>query len=205
MSLCVICRRNTTASACQPCETRLVAILTRIPGWYDALENALIPGQRVADDVRVSTSKVYAPLPLDLHVLDLRSKGGIATMLIEWEADVRRRRLDGVPEALGSHERAAKASTAYLADALPWAMTQYDKMRDLSDALEWIENTCLSALGARQKLRHIGSCPEILDDHQACGRSLRVDPTEVSITCVCGTSWPRTHWVRLATAMQAGA
>lgn len=205
MSLCVICRRSTTASACQPCEARLTGILTRVPGWYDALEHALIPGQRPYGDVRVTTSKVHPPLPVNLHVLTLRSRGGIATTLREWETDVRTQRGDGTPYGSDDCDRMVRSSVSYLVQALPWAMTQYEQMRAMADALDWIENTCLTALGVRQRRRYIGTCPEILDDHQECGRSLYVGPADMSITCACGTSWPRTQWVRLATSLRVGA
>ncbi|MGI5515308.1 hypothetical protein [Streptomyces sp. CA-106131] len=205
MSLCVICRRTTAASACQPCEARLRGILDCIPGWYDALEHDLIPSQRAADDVPVKTSKVHAPIPVNLHVLNLRSKGGIVTTLREWETDLRVQRGEGVPVFAGDLRQTLTATVGYLTGTLAWAMTQYDKMRDLAGALDWVRSTCEAATGARVKLRYIGTCPEILDDHQECGRSLRVGPDDIEITCICGTSWPRTRWVQLATAMRAGA
>lgn len=206
MSLCVICRRTTTASACQPCITRLTAILGKVTGWYAALEHVMVPGQRPASEgVRVKTSKIHPPLPVDLHILSLRSAGGIVTTLREWEMDLRSQRGESPVPATGDLRKMLSESVAYLTGTLGWAMTQYDRMRELADALEWVETTCRTATGERLKLRYIGTCPEILDDHQECGRSLRVSPDDIAIVCVCGTSWPRTRWIHLATAIKAGA
>ncbi|MEU0937643.1 hypothetical protein [Embleya sp. NPDC005971] len=188
--------------ACRRCELRLDGQLESLPGHYDALADALLPGAQ-ADSTPVSGTRT-PPLPVRLEALNLRAPGGMVTILTDWEDDWRRLYGWQPARARGRAEETLDGAVRFLRNNLGWACRQHPAIGEFAGEIGELVARCKAACGARSDAKYIGDCPGP-DDDQECGTRLYADPWMDFIRCRrCRSEWPRSEWIGLGTRMHGG-
>jgi DNA-directed RNA polymerase subunit RPC12/RpoP len=191
--------------ACRICEQRARDHLTALPGLYDQLADLLAPGSKSADSGRVSVGRA-APLPVSLHVLDMRGPGGIVAELVAieeaWRASLR---WTATPFR-GSYEQTIRGTTLFLANNATWACSSYSEVAFDLDVIRQLRTKAESAVTGERRRRVAVTCLAEYDDGTQCGAELRIDVSASVTRCrECGAEWGREDWVRLHDGMQAAA
>lgn len=202
--------------ACFLCEERASKHVAQLPVLYQHLSNALAPSSSQHNTGRVRSSR-SAPLPVNLHVLDMLGPGGIVADLqaIEdsWRCARGRRpgpRTDGsrwfATSRVKTPPHAIKDHCLFIAYNLRWACESYEPIaQDLAKIQELQQRAQGVLIGPRRRTVAV-SCPSEYDDGTVCGAELRIDITVPVTRCrSCGAGWGREHWVRWHDEMQAAA
>ena len=193
---CALCRRNTERLLCTNCWNYAVEKLQVFPKKYEELEDELLPSQGKSNE-RVGGSK-EPPLPVRLEVLHLRS-GGISKPLMAHEQNVRIEQRHTRITFRGQELNRITVTCQYLTAQAEWIYENYIDADNLAKEINEIYKRINTALGFKNELMTIGTCPTLLDDGQLCGAKLQVNPTTLTsfgdIKCkACGTVWESNKW-----------
>lgn len=202
--------------ACWPCESRANQSITELPSLYRQLSSVLAPGSRTSETGRVRASR-EAPLPVNLHVLDLIGPGGIATKLQAIEDSWRSARgrtpgprTDGVRWFATSRAKSPNFAVAehavFIGYNLRWACESYEEVAADLTVIRELHAMAQTAITGQRRRRVMVSCLAEFDDGTTCGADLGIDVAAAYSTCSeCGARWGRDDWVRLHESMQASA
>lgn len=138
MDVCLICRRDLRdyeagRYSCLICQDRGIAMLRAMPGLYDQLGDLLQPGSG-QEGGRVSGSKT-APLPCSTEILNLRSRGGLVTILASWEDAVRDELGYTAATFRGDCRQTLIGVVAFLAGNAPWIYSSFQAVDEMHDEL----------------------------------------------------------------------
>lgn len=193
---CALCHRQTERLICSNCWNYAVEKLQTFPNKYNELEKELLPSKgRVSEKVGGSKE---APLPVRLEVLHLRS-GGISKPLTKHEQAVRTGQRHARITFRGEEINRITMTCQYLTSQSEWIFKHYEEADTLAKEINSIYKQINTALGHRNELITIGTCPAILDNEQICGAKLQINPATLTsfgdIKCkVCGTVWESNKW-----------
>lgn len=218
---CTHCQRLLFADelnrfACWPCENRATQKITELPTLYKQLGGVLAPGARRSDSGRVSASR-EAPIPVNLHVLDLVGPGGIATKLQAIEDSWRSARgrsigprNDGVRWFATGRAKSPSFAVAehalFIGYNLRWACESYEEVAADLTVIRELHAMAQTAITGHRRRRVMVSCLAQFDDGTTCGADLGIDITAAYTTCnECGARWGRDDWLRLHEFTQASA
>ena len=193
---CALCRRHTETSLCANCWNYAIEKLQVFPKKYEELEDELLPS-RGRPSERVGGSK-EPPLPVRLEVLYLRSNG-ISKPLMNHEAKIRIEQRHTRITFRGQELNRITVTCQYLTAQAEWIYDNYGDVDVLAKDINDIHKRINSALGFKNELITIGTCPTVLDDGQLCGAKLQINPTTLTsfgdIKCKdCGTVWESNRW-----------
>lgn len=178
--------------ACRICQDRGVTMLRAFPALYDQLGGLLEPGSGRGDG-RVSGTR-GAPLPCSLHVLDLRARGGLVTVLADWEAAVRAEL--GWPAATfrGDLRQTLAGAVAFLVANAPWIYASFSAVADLHCELRALHGHATRMVtGEKAERRVTVQC--------GCGQPLRVTLTTPGRRCgTCGAQYGHSEVLQLPLA-----
>lgn len=225
MTACTVCsaRGIVNRFACTDCESKVghnLGSLAGPRGLYAQLAWAgpslLAPGaSRGSSDGR-SATKVDAPAPVNLRVINLLSGGGAVHVLNSWLSrwyddrgfsvpswsgpiayQVVVSPVDGKPKGRpGQLDLVVRA----LGNNLGWAVENRSDFKDFATSVRHLVRDICSTLDpSATPARHIpiGKCPTPVDGGTCC-TVLTASPASFSITCPgCFTTWNRKDWVRL--------
>ncbi|MGW2203402.1 hypothetical protein [Streptomyces sp. NPDC001774] len=185
---------------CPGCTRALAERLQRMPHLYATLEPFLAPGAS-GDTTGGRTGRSEAPLPVSVHVLDLRGPGGVVGILEDWHRTLQYDRRLSAPSAYGSIEGRIRRTSAALARNAPSLAVEWPaagpfahEIRDLEAAIETVTG------GAEQPPRgtRLGPCPAEHTDGTLCGAILRLHPGDQLVTCPwCSHTYPPGTWTQL--------
>ncbi|MEU2789073.1 hypothetical protein [Streptomyces sp. NPDC007100] len=184
--VCTICNRDLRDDewdrlACRICQDRGTAMLRELPGLYDQLGGLLEPGSGRGDG-RVSGTR-GAPLPCSLHVLDLRARGGLVTVLADWEAAVRDELGYEPAEFRGDLRQTLAGVVGFLVANAPWIYSSFGAAADLHREIRALHGHAQRLVTGEQAERHVTVRCE-------CGQPMRVTLTTPGRRCtVCGTQY----------------
>lgn len=206
---CPVCRRRLpeVPDVCEPCRAGLTRTLATIPSLTaDATARAAAthqPDEATANDPvsqalpagpvpptvynsRTSGGPVEAPAPIDLDYIDI---GPAANPLTDW---AHRWHQPGDPP---THD-----VIGWLAAHLDRACDHHgDQVAEFAHDLRRYAAQLRRAAHDNRQL--IGHCPT-----EDCGTELYAGPADKATTCtVCGTGWPRRHWLWLADTLRTAA
>lgn len=189
---------------CFVCEDRAAKHLTALPELYGQLASLLAPGA-TPSGARVSASKT-APLPVSLHVLDLRGPGGIVTKLQAIEDSWRTELRWTVATFRGSAEQTLAKVIPFLVNNLPWACDKYESVSEDLDIISQLHSQAKSSISGERKTLVPVSCRYLYDDGTECGTPMRIDISKTVAQCpTCRTRWGREEWVALYQATRSVA
>ncbi|MEU7149162.1 hypothetical protein AB0B15_14170 [Streptomyces sp. NPDC045456] len=178
--------------ACRICQDRGTTMLRAFPALYDRLGDLLEPGSGRGDG-RVSGTR-GAPLPCSLHVLDLRARGGLVTVLADWEAAVRDEL--GWPTATfrGDLRQTLDGVVGFLVANAPWIYASFSGAADLHREIRALHaHTQRLVTGEQAERRVTVRC--------ACGQPMRVTFTTPGRRCgTCGTQYGHSEVLQLPLA-----
>lgn len=207
---CAHCQRLLYADelarvACRLCEDRARTQLTALPGLYDQLGDALAPGSSASDGGRVEASK-SAPLPVNVHVLDLRGPGGVVANLLAIEDSWRQALRWTATPFRGNYEQTIRGTVRFLSINVTWACSSYEEVSFDLDVIRKLHSQSQAATTGERRRRVAVTCLAEYDDSTVCGAELHIDTSAASTRCrTCGASWGREDWVRLHEGVQAAA
>lgn len=200
---CALCRRTTERSLCNNCWNYAVEKLQVFPKKYEQLEDELLPSKGRTGE-RVGGSK-EPPLPVRLEVLHLRS-GGISKPLMKHEQVIRVEQRHTRITFRGQELNRITVTCQYLTAQAEWIFDNYIDADALAKEINEIYKRINIALGYRNEMVTIGTCPALLDD-EVCGAKLQVNPTTLTsfgdIKCkACGTVWESKQWRLLGRVLE---
>jgi hypothetical protein len=213
---CASCQRllfhsELSRYACFLCEDRAQKQITALPSLYRNLSGALAPGARGANNSPVTSSR-EAPLPVNLHVLDMLGPGGIVAELQAIEDSWRTARgrtagphSDGVrwfaTSRIKSPGCAIDDHAVFIAYNLQWACESYEEVPFDLDVIWKLHAKAQTAITGERRRRITVVCLSEYDDGRQCGAELSIDVSAASTTCRgCGAKWGRDDWLRLGAA-----
>lgn len=203
--------------ACWPCESRANQKITALPTLYKQLSYALAPRASRSNTGRISSTSHEAPLPVNLHVLDLLGPGGIASKLAAIEDSWRTARgrtvgprTDGIrwfaTNRAKSPSFALVDHTTFIAYNLRWACEAYEEVAYDLGVIHEVYAKAETALTGHRRRRMTVSCVAEYDDGTTCGAELGIDVSAAYTICAeCGARWGRDDWLRLHEATQVSA
>lgn len=201
---CTGCQRplrenELTRHACRPCQDRATRHLDTIRDLYPHLNTAaaLTPTARAGRSDGPAPSKIHAPLPLRVDVIDLTAPGGIGTRLqaiedswrIAFGRPVHVRTFAG---GRTSQTTDVPGHLTFIAMNLERACESYDSIGDDLTELARLAAACQAALDTspRPARVQVGTCPARLDGSNVCGTALTASTGRHTITCPgCGNRW----------------
>lgn len=199
-TLCELCDSPSTVRVHDGCRARLDGRLAVLPGAWRALAVFLVPGS--TGDRNGRPSRVEAPLPVRLDVLDLRARGGIQR-LAEWERDTRDLLGWSPPPFRGTVEQTVTGTVTFLRNNLLWLCDQHPAVRDLDREVAEITaeiRSIVDPVDPADRPRRLGYCPTLLDG-VLCGAVISLAPGRSSAACRwCGSDWAPSRWLELAAA-----
>ncbi len=183
--------------ACRICQDRGTMMLHALPGLYDQLGDLLEPGSGRGDG-RVSGTR-GAPLPCSLHVLDLRARGGLVTVLAEWEAAVRDELGYEAPPFRGDLRQTLAGTVTFLVANAPWIYSSFSAAADLHREIRALHSHAERLVTGEQTERRVTvRC--------GCGQPMRVTLTTPGRRCTgCGTQYGHAEVLQLPLADRAAA
>lgn len=196
-SVCTICNRSLLDDefgrlSCRICQDRGTTMIRALPGLYDQLGDLLEPGSGRGGG-RVSGTR-GAPLPCSLEVLDMRARGGLVTVLDDWEAAVRAEL--GWPAASfrGDLRQTLAGAVTFLAANAPWIYCSFSAVADLHHELRALHIHATRMVTGEQAERRVTvACP--------CGARLRVTLTTPGRRCAtCGQQYGHSEVLQLPLA-----
>ena len=198
---CTRCNRDLHTNeigryACQLCQDRAHEDLAAIRALFFSLDttSALIP--RSSGHHTRTTTRIHAPLPVNVAVLDLTATGGAAHRLqaIEdaWRAAMGRH----IGTWAGSPRQALPVHADFLVINLERACHQYAEIATDLRELRTLHGECKAALRStldpgepRPARVPVGYCPAT-PDTTTCGARLTATPGAHTVRCTtCGTAW----------------
>ncbi|MFD7661026.1 hypothetical protein [Streptomyces sp. NPDC059788] len=181
---CSMCNRDLRddewgRAGCRICQERGTEMLRALPGLYDQLGDLLEPGSGRGGG-RVSGTK-GAPLPCSLHVLDLRARGGLVTVLADWEAAVRDELGYEAAGFRGDLRQTLAGTVAFLAANTPWIYASFSGAADLHHEIRAHHGHAQRLVtGEQAECKIHVACP--------CGATLSITLTTPGRQCArCGT------------------
>jgi len=192
---CAVCDRPSVPRVHPGCQERIAANLAALPGLYRALAVELIPGRRGGDGRSATKS---APLPCNLDVLDLRSRGGIEGVVASWAADLCERERWQLPQ-YGTVEAAVEGYSGLLLINLSAICDEHPAIRELADELRKI-------VGQARRIIDGEEPPRRVPVQCGCGQVLRVTLDTAGVRCPgCETSYGHAEALRLPLAERRAA
>jgi DNA-directed RNA polymerase subunit RPC12/RpoP len=201
---------------CRLCEDRAHQQISALPNLFRNLSSALAPGSSGNNSGRVSSTR-EAPLPVNVHVLDMIGPGGIVAELQAIEDNWRSARgrtigprNDGVRWFASTRAKSPNHAIAehatYIAYNLMWACESHEEVAYDLGVISKAHAKAEGAILGNRPRRVLVSCLAEYDDGSTCGAELRIDVTAASTFCSeCGARWGRDDWLRLHAASQASA
>lgn len=197
-------RDELSRAACFVCEERAAKHLKELGRMYGQLADQLAPGA-TPNGARVSASKA-APLPVSLHILNLRGPGGIVTKLQAIEDSWRAELGWTVATFRGNAEQTLAKVIPFLINNLRWACDKYESVSEDLDVISRLHSQADNSVSGERKTLVPVFCRYLYDDQTECGAPMRIDIGKAVARCsTCGTRWGREEWVALyqATRLQA--
>jgi hypothetical protein len=209
---CIVCDAPSNHLVCTDCEGRAGRDLRSIAHLFDRLsevDDLAAPVASGDDRVGTSGTKIDAPLPLRLAVVNLTGVGGILYVTRRWTL-VWALALRAKPPAwLGNPVDQVYTGTAYLIRNLPWAANNRWDFREFSNQFSYLVGQARAVLDPddrpEPKRVRVGLCPgRPADDHgrgaDPCGKPLYASVGALQVECRnCGEVWPRSSWLDLRT------
>jgi len=192
---CAVCDRPSVPRVHPGCQERIHDNLGALPGLYRELAGQLIPGRRGGDGRSATKS---APLPCNLDVLDLRSRGGIEGVVASWAADLCERERWQLPQ-YGCVEAAVEGYSGLLLINLSAICDEHPAVRELADELRKIVGQARRILDGEAAPRRVPvTCP--------CGQILRITLDTAGVKCpACSAQYGHTEALTLPLAERRAA
>jgi hypothetical protein len=188
--------------ACRLCQDRIDLALRQLPGpdgLYAQLATRLIPG-RGGDGQVVSISRT-APLPLRLEPLNLMARGGVVTVLQDWQTEWHERLGWGHPRWQGDLQRQLDNAVKALRGNLDWAASSHPAFGDFAQEVASYVRQCERQISGERVERPIG----VLCADPCCGRVLYVTVSTPGLRCGCGAQYGREAALSLTLANRSAA
>lgn len=185
-------------TSCRICQDRADRALQQLPGrdgLYAQLAARLMPG-RSGDNVVVSASR-NPPLPLRLEPLNLMARGGVVTILQEWQIAWHDHFGWTYPRWHGGLQQQLDQVVAALHVNLEGAASSHPAFPDFTREVCALVRQCERQITGERAERPIAvACP--------CGTVLRVTVSTPGCRCRgCGTQYGRSDVLELPLAQQA--
>lgn len=199
---CLICLRalyadETGRHCCRLCQDHGVTMLRRMPALYAQLGDLLQPGSGRGDG-RVSGSK-SAPLPCSAAILDLRSRGGIVTILASWEDAVRDELGYTAATFRGDYEQTITGVVGFLIGNAPWIYSSFPAVDELHAELRKEHGRAVALVDGERPARRV---PVVC----GCGHILRVTLDTAGVRCpACSAQYGHTEALHLPLAERRAA
>lgn len=182
-------------TACRLCQERVDTALRQLPGpdgLYAQLATRLMPG-RGGDSVVVSASRT-APLPLRLEPLSLMARGGVVTVLQDWQVDWHEQLGWRYPRWNGGLQQQLDEAVRALRVNLEWAATSHPAFGEFAQEVTSMVRQCERQITGERKERPIAvACP--------CGATLKVTVSTPGARCYgCGVQYARSDVLDLPLA-----
>ncbi|MFI2184576.1 hypothetical protein [Streptomyces sioyaensis] len=203
---CTACTAALDAPAqlCTGCVRGLDTRLAELPGQYLLLADRLRPGAARGDGPVALVRE--APLPVREDVLDMRAEGGLVTVLEEWREAMQDARGWGRPARTGPIERRVLAAARGLRINLDWIVAEFEAAGDLAREIRALAAQVRALLDPAPPTLAVGDCAADLGGGGICGAPLRVPAGTTDVHCHrCGTDYPPSSWLTLATGAWADA
>lgn len=210
--VCLCCAHALTDDlgrlVCDRCERHIADGLAEVARLWKKLPGLLEKGtsSAAADEPRVHTSKVDAPLPGNPEVLNLIG-GGVTGPLLKheqaWRWELRTTLYPHLPLTpyRGDESRTLAGTLAFLREQLRWACQSYEGITGLeSDLHDLLTQIREAVTGERRKRPTVlpVPCPLTPDGTQPCGGELAFDPTTKVISCrTCRGLIGYEHWAAI--------
>lgn len=187
-------------TACRLCQQRVDQALRQLPGpdgLYAQLATRLMPG-RGGDSIVVSASRT-APLPIRLEPLNLMARGGVVTVLQDWQVDWHEQLGWRYPRWNGGLQQQLDEAVRALRVNLEWAATKHPAFGEFAQEVGALVRQCERQISGERAERPISvACP--------CGTTLRVTVSTPGARCRgCGTQYAREEILDLPLAQRAAA
>jgi hypothetical protein len=201
-STCLICLRALYADeagryCCRPCQDHGTIMLRAMPDLYTQLGELLQPGAGRGEG-RVSGSK-SAPLPCSTDALDLRSRGGIVTVLASWEDAVRDELGYTAATFRGDYEQTLTGVIGFLVGNAPWIYSSFAAVDEMHREVRRLHGHAASLTEGERPARRVPvTC--------TCGWTLRVTLDTAGVKCPgCSTQYGHSEVLRLPLAERRAA
>jgi hypothetical protein len=174
--------------ACRLCQDRVDQALRQLPGpdgLYGQLATRLVPG-RGGDGQVVSVSRT-APLPLRLEPLSLMARGGVVTVLQDWQVDWHDRLGWPHPRWQGDLQQQLDNVVWALRVNLEWAATEHPAFGDFAREVASLVRQCERQISGERPERRVA----VLCADPCCGRVLYVTVGTPGVRCGCGVQYER--------------
>jgi hypothetical protein len=212
--VCLCCTRalydDLGRLVCDRCERDIADGLTEVARLWRQLPGKLEKSTGgAADEPRVHTSKIDAPLPGNAEALDLVAGGVVGALIIHedaWRREMRRLypRLPLTPFR-GNQTQTLVGVLAFLRERLRWACYSYDGIEDLKADLDHLVGRMQAVVtGERPKRPKVlpVPCPLRPRGGRVCGGELAFDPVTKLITCrTCRGDIGYEHWADIGLAV----
>jgi len=187
-------------TACRLCQERVELALRQLPGsngLYAQLATRLTPG-RGGDSITVASSRT-APLPLRLEPLSLMARGGVVTVLQDWQVDWHDRLGWGHPRWQGDLQQQLDNVVKALRGNLDWAASSHSAFGEFAQETTALVRQCERQITGERKERPIAvACP--------CGTVLHITVSTNGVRCRgCNTQYNRGGVLDLPLAERAAA
>lgn len=199
---CLICRCGLYTDeagrfTCRLCQDRGISMLRAMPALYVQLGDLLQPGAGRGEG-RVSGSK-SAPLPCSADILDLRTRGGLVTILASWEDAVRDELGYAAATFRGNYEQTLAGVVGFLIGNAPWIYSSFAAVDELHHELRRYHGQARRLVtGEKPAVRVPVACP--------CGKVLRVTLDSPGERCTnCGEQYGHSELMDLPLAARSAA
>lgn len=189
---------DASAQLCVACTRGLDVRLAELPGQYLLLAEHLRPGSARGDGPVALVRE--APLPVREDVLTMRAEGGIVSVLESWREAMQDARGWGRPTRTGTVERRVLAAARGLRINLDWIASEFEAAGDLALETRALSGEVNALLDPAPATLRVGDCAADLGGGDICGAPLRVPAGTTTVSCRrCGTDYPPSSWLTLAT------
>lgn len=187
-------------TSCRICQDRAYRALQQLPGQdglYAQLAARLMPG-RGGDNVVVSASRT-APLPLRLEPLNLMARGGVVTILQDWQSAWHEHFGWTHPRWNGGLQQQLDEVVAALTVNLEGAAHSHPAFAEFTHEVCALVRQCERQVTGERAERPIAvSCP--------CGTTLHITVSTPGTRCRgCGTQYGRSDVLELPLANRVAA
>lgn len=207
MSTCGLCERELHGDhaghhLCRGCTSGTEERLARIPGLYGTLAGFLLPAGRRPELGR--TPAAQAGLPVVEPVLVLRGPGGMVGVLEDWRSALHADLGWTPPVPRGNTADRITRAVRGLRDNLLWIASSWPMAGAFAEELRDLERDILRIVDPPEPTLTLGECPALLPDGHICQAILRVPAGTADVSCGwCGTRYPPTSWLALASGQWA--
>ncbi|MEU3255835.1 hypothetical protein [Streptomyces sp. NPDC006997] len=207
MTACGLCERELHGDRaghflCGSCARATGERLARMTALYRTLALFLHPSGRRTQLGR--THSAEAGLPVAEPVLVLRGPGGMCGVLEDWRTALHADLGWPPPRPRGSTEDRIARAVRGLSDNLLWVASSWPPAGAFAEEVRDLERTVLRIVDPPEPALRIGPCPALLPDGSTCGALLSVPAGTSKVACAwCGTHYPPTTWLTLASGQWA--